>query len=238
MSYRDANQGVCDNSCREKFKVYTAPENVRDEDYFLEDRRTPGELYQLSEDENGSYLMNSKDLCLIERLKEIHEAGVCSFKVEGRTKSLNYVCLVAKAYRQAIDDMCAGRPFNENLLHDLNKVANRGYHAGFMFSEHPGPEGQDYKTSASRHRGQRFGGILLETGVDAPVGYAAVEVRNKIARGQQCEVIFPNSDPQAFVIEDILDKNFQPASEAHGGAGVFYVRAEGLPTKPFGVLSL
>jgi putative protease len=238
MSYRDANQGVCDNSCREKYKVYTAPQSLRNEDFYLEDRRTPGELYQLSEDENGSYLMNSKDLCLIERLKEIYDAGVTSFKVEGRTKSLNYVCLVAKAYRQAIDDMCANRPFNENLLQDLNKVANRGYHSGFMFSEHPGPNGQDYKTSASRHRGQRFGGIVLESSTDAPQGYVAVEVRNKISRNQNCEVIFPDSEPLPIVVEEILDKNMQPLQEAHGGAGLYYIRAQGLQPRAFGVLSL
>ena len=95
MSTRDANSGVCDNTCREKFKTHT----------YLEDLRNPGEMYPIEEDSEGTYIMNAKDLCLIEHLGALRDAGVCSFKAEGRTKSLNYAALVARAYRQAIDDL-------------------------------------------------------------------------------------------------------------------------------------
>ena len=89
MSYRDANQGVCDNSCRYPYRLFAGDTDLKTE-FFLQDLRAPDELYPIEEDSHGTYIMNSKDLCLIEHLKEIKEAGVCSFKVEGRTKSEFY----------------------------------------------------------------------------------------------------------------------------------------------------
>ncbi len=225
MSHRDANQGVCDNSCREKYKVY-AHDHVPNQpttDFYLEDMRSEGTLYQISEDENGTYLMNAKDLCLIEHLKEIAEAGVCSFKIEGRTKSLNYVALISQAYRRAIDDMWDNKPFDKSLLLELEKVANRGYSTGFMVQEKPGAEAQNYDTSISRNFLQRFGGLVSKID-NTPEGFISVEVRNKIMRGQECEVIFPTSRSLSFEVTDILDKNLNPTDSAHGGAGTYYFR--------------
>jgi putative protease len=237
MSHRDANQGVCDNSCREKFKVYAADPEPKAQEYVLEDMRSPGTLYPISEDENGTYLMNAKDLCLIEHLREIMEAGVCSFKIEGRTKSLNYVALISQAYRKAIDDMWENKPFDKTLLADLEKVANRGYSTGFMVQEKPGAEAQNYNTSVSRNFSQRFAGILNKE-PKSPEGFISVEVRNKIVKGQDCEVIFPNHKIQDFKVTDILDKNLNPTDSAHGGAGTYYFKTNFTTPPDFGLLSL
>lgn len=237
MSHRDANQGVCDNSCREKFKLYNVPK-VEDGDYFLEDMRDQGSLYQITEDENGTFLMNAKDLCLIEHLREIAEAGVCSFKVEGRTKSINYVALVAKTYRKAIDDLVADKSFDPQLIGELKKVAHRGYHKGFMIRENPGAEGQNYDTSLSRQFSQKFGGLIQPSSIDAPKGFVAVEVRNKITVGDSCEIIFPDNEPIHFKITQILNKNLNEVESAHGGAGLYYFKIDYPLNSNFGLLSV
>jgi putative protease len=219
FSYRDANQGVCDNSCREKFHLFEAPKQDNKE-YFVEDLRNKGLFYQIDEDENGTYIMNAKDLRLIEYMREIADAGVCSFKIEGRTKSEYYVAMVARAYRQAIDDMYAGKPFNKELLGELDKVANRGYHTGFMISQ-PSEEGQNYDTSVPRYYTQKFGGFISTD--EAPKGYRALEVRNKIKVGDKGELLTPSNHSIDFEIKSILNKNLEPAMEAHGGAGVCFI---------------
>ncbi len=252
MSYRDANQGVCDNSCREKFKLHSADKSNVSEDYFLEDMRSKGSLYQISEDENGTYLMNAKDLRLVQHLKEISEAGVCSFKVEGRTKSLNYVSLVSKIYRQAIDDMWDGKEFNNELMKDLEKVANRGYDSGFMIRENPSHESQNYETSISRNFQQQYGGLvrspkskvikdlISKTEKEIPRGYLPIEVRNKITKGQKCEILLPNKDIYSFKVTEILNKDLQPVESAHGGAGVCFFKVDDQLDEhmDYGILSL
>ncbi|KAA3659709.1 MAG: U32 family peptidase, partial [Calditrichaeota bacterium] len=136
MSYRDPNQGTCSNSCRWQYKMYKKdevqpaelqkklpmyePESTQhgdpyyplQGDYYLEESERPGEFMQIDEDENGTYLMNARDLCAIEYLQELRDAGIVSFKVEGRSKSVYYAALISRAYRHAIDDLAAGKPFN------------------------------------------------------------------------------------------------------------------------------
>lgn len=233
FSYRDANQGVCDNSCREKFNVYAA--DKEEQDYYIEDLRDKGKFYQINEDENGTYLMNAKDLCLIEYLREIAEAGVESFKVEGRTKSIYYASLVSRAYRKAIDDMIDGKEFNKDLLKELAKVANRGYDTGFMI---PGlnKQKQNYDTSLSRYYSQRFAGLIKpESDVE---GYTAVEIRNKVEVGQEAELILPDGKSRYLKIEAMLNSKKQPIESAHGGAGLAYIRTGESLGSEYGILSL
>jgi putative protease len=232
FSYRDANQGVCDNSCREKFHLFEAPKQ-NDKEYFVEDLRNKGLFYQIDEDENGTYIMNAKDLRLIEHMREIADAGVCSFKVEGRTKSEYYVAMVTRAYRQAIDDMYQGKPFNKELLEELDKVANRGYHTGFMISQ-PSVEGQNYNTSVPRYYTQKFGGFINHD--IAPKGFRALEVRNKIKLGDKGELLTPSKQTIDFEIKSILNQKFEPVLEAHGGAGVYFIECPEVP--PMTIFSL
>lgn len=232
MSYRDANQGVCDNSCRYGYNIYNAKTKVSEGEFYLEDLRNKGELYLIDEDENGTYIMNSKDLCLIEHLKELRDAGVCSFKVEGRTKSVHYVAQVSRIYRKAIDDMQAGKTFDPGLMTELEKVANRGYHKGFFMGQ-PSHEAQNYDHSVARHFTQKFAGI---THLNKD-GRVLVEVRNKIQVGDQLEVIDPQSS-YVDTISAIEDLQNIPTSVAHGGTGQYYIKlASQRALKPQSILS-
>lgn len=232
FSYRDANQGVCDNSCREKFHLFGTNKDTTE--YYLEDLRNKGELYQIDEDEHGTYIMNAKDLRLIDHLQEIVNAGVCSLKVEGRTKSEYYVAMVTRAYRKAIDDLMAGKAFDPQLLNELDKIANRGYHTGFMVQS-PKSEGQNYDTSVPRFYTQKFGGIV--THQEAPAGYLALEVRNKINLGDTGELITPDQKTIPFQVQRILNERLEPVLAAHGGSGVFFVESRE-PVPPLSLLSL
>jgi putative protease len=171
---------------------------------------------------------------LIEYLREIHDAGVCSLKVEGRTKSEYYVAMVTRAYRKAIDDMMAGKQFDPGLLKELDKVANRGYHTGFMVQP-PEVEGQNYDTSVPRYYSQKFGGIV--TGSEAPSGFLAIEARNKISVGDSGEILTPDHQTVSFQVEEILNSRGESVTAAHGGSGVFFI-ANKEPVPPMSILSL
>lgn len=232
FSYRDANQGVCDNSCREKFHLFETNKDTTE--YYLEDLRNKGELYQIDEDEHGTYIMNSKDLRLIEHLKEIVDAGVCSLKVEGRTKSEYYVAMVTRAYRKAIDDLMDGKSFDPSLIEELDKVANRGYHTGFIVQT-PQAEGQNYDTSVPRYYSQKFGGIVTE--METPPGYIAVEVRNKFSVGDTGEIITPEYKTIPLTVEKILNLKNEEVTAAHGGSGIFFIKGVE-PVPNMSILSL
>ncbi|MCB0351539.1 MAG: U32 family peptidase C-terminal domain-containing protein [Bdellovibrionales bacterium] len=238
MSYRDANQGVCDNSCREKFNVYSAKDvSKEDDNIYVEDLRAQGSLYRINEDENGTFIMNAKDLRLIEHLNEIHEAGVCSFKVEGRTKSVNYVSLVARAYKNAIDDMMRGQAFDQSLLGDLDKVANRGYDTGFMMSKLPGHKSQNYETSVARHFTRKFGGVITRFD-NTPAGYLSIDVRNKLSVGKECELITPEKEPIRFTINKILNLKNESVEIANGGTGIYFLAGDFDKNPSHGILSI
>lgn len=223
MSYRDANQGVCDNSCRYGYNVYKA-DTEKDEEYYLEDLRNKGQFYQIDEDENGTYIMNAKDLCVIEHLKELRDAGICSFKVEGRTKSVYYAAMISRIYRKAIDDMMAGREFDKNLLVELEKVANRGYHKGFV-TGNLGHHSQEYKHSTSRNFSQKFAGIVL--GKSEKENFVKIEARHRLRPGEEIEIISP-TETQKAVVGQVLNEKYEAVPQAGGGGLVFHVE---LPVK-------
>lgn len=219
MSYRDANQGVCDNSCRYGYNIYKA-DAAKDEEYYLEDLRNKGEFYQIDEDENGTYIMNAKDLCVIEHLKELQEAGICSFKIEGRTKSIYYAAMISRIYRKAIDDMMAGKPFDPALMQELSKVANRGYHKGFVAGQ-LSHESQEYRHSTSRNYSQKFAGIVL--GESERQGYIKIEARHRLRAGETIEFISPEGQ-QTAVVGEILNDKMEPALQAGGGGLIYHLK--------------
>lgn len=232
MSYRDANQGVCDNSCRYGYNIHKA-ETEKDQEFYLEDLRNKGEFYQIDEDENGTYIMNAKDLCVIEHLQELRDAGICSFKVEGRTKSLYYAALVAKIYRQAIDDMKLGKKFDTSLLNELNKIPNRGYHKGFVAGQ-LSHQSQEYRHSTSRNYTQRFAGLVL--GSSQKDGYVKIEARHRLRPGEELEIISPTSTIKTTV-GNILNEKGEPVAQAGGGGLTFQLEMnQQLP--PYSLVSL
>lgn len=219
MSYRDANQGVCDNSCRYPYKVY-AQDKSMPEELYLQDSRDPSQLYALEEDEHGTYLMNSKDLCLIEHLKELQDAGVCSFKVEGRTKSVFYAALVSRVYRKAIDDMAEGKAFDPELHRELDLLAHRGYHKGFLMGDQ-GHQSQNYHEE-NRIAKSRFCGLALDKKGDLQ----GVEVKGRIQKGDEIDVISPSSRKSIRVLS-VYDSEGHEKEILHPGTGLGYLKIQG-----------
>ena len=135
---RDPNQGACINACRWEYKVSAAVQddvgqiNPLPDAVMLEEPQRPGEYMPMFEDLHGTYILNSKDLRAVQHVRELAQMGVHSLKIEGRTKSPYYVARTAQVYRRAIDDAVAGRPFDQNLLTDLEGMANRGFTEGFL----------------------------------------------------------------------------------------------------------
>ncbi len=186
---------------------------LADNIYFLEEEGRKGELLPVMEDENGTYIMNSKDLRAIEHVQRLVEIGVDSLKIEGRTKSHFYVARTAQAYRQAIDDALAGRPFQPQLLGILDNLANRGYTDGF-YQRHHSHEHQNYISGYSKSHQQQFCGEI--TAFDPETGLADVDVKNKFAVGDKVEMIMPGGN-RDITVEAMFDKYGNPLQEALGG---------------------
>ena len=186
---------------------------LADNVYFLEEEGRKGELLPVMEDENGTYIMNSKDLRAIEHVQRLVEIGVDSLKIEGRTKSHYYVARTAQTYRQAIDDALAGREFNPQLLGVLENLANRGYTDGF-YQRHHTHEQQNYLTGYSKSHQQQFCGEIRD--YDTSTGLATIDAKNKFSVGDKIEVILPQGN-QDIVIERMEDMWGKEMTEASGG---------------------
>jgi putative protease len=240
FNHRDPNQGTCTNSCRWKYDTLPAHENAEgdtvldgevlsmadistascggaerhplaDKVYFLEEEGRKGELLPIMEDENGTYIMNSKDLRAIEHVQRLVAIGIDSLKIEGRTKSHYYVARTAQTYRQAIDDALAGRAFQPKLIGVLENLANRGYTDGF-YQRHHTHEQQNYITGYSKSHQQQFCGEIRS--YDSGTGLAIVDVKNKFSVGDKLELILPegNRDITVERMENMLGHTMHEAS--------------------------
>ncbi len=225
LSNRDGNQGACTNSCRWEYKVYKTDDKQDDtyvplkDQYYVKESERPNELFELDEDENGSYLMNSKDLCAIHSLKELADAGVCSFKVEGRSKSIYYVAMITRAYRRAIDDAVAGKPFNPEHMRDIFATANRGFIEGFLYGN-PGAQGQEYLNSNSNYTAYRYSALIKR--YDETKKQLNVEVRNPIKVGQSYEICLPDRNIP-IVIDALFTDKGESIQEVHGGVNSCWI---------------
>ena len=157
--------------------------------YLIEEAGRPGELMPIMEDEHGTYIMNSKDLRAVEHIERLVKIGVNSLKIEGRTKSLYYVARTAQVYRRAIDDAVAGRPFNIDLLGELQGLANRGYTDGF-YQRHHTQDHQNYMEGVSKAHQSKYVGDVLSV----EDGWALVEAKNRFAVGDRIEIIHPSGN--------------------------------------------
>jgi putative protease len=187
MTGRDANRGQCAQPCRYKY-------------YLMEEKR-PGEYFPVIEDDKGTYIMNSKDLCMIEYIPELVNSGIVSLKIEGRMKSSFYVAAIVKAYREALDSYWAdpeNYKFNPKWLSDLKKVSHRSYHTGFYFGEAK----QIFETS-SYVRDYDIVGIVKE--YDAEEGIALIEQRNRVFEGDEVEVLRPIGEPLKINLNNMKD---------------------------------
>jgi U32 family peptidase len=220
FNHRDPNQGTCTNSCRWDYKVAKASEDPTGDIYLLEEGNRPGEWMPIEEDMHGTYILNSKDLRAIEHVQRLTEMGIDSFKIEGRTKSPYYVARTAQAYRSAIDDAVAGRPFNPELLGHLEGLANRGYTDGFYVRHHD-QDHQNYLRGFSLSGRSLYVGNVVD--VDEARQLVKVEAKNKFAVGDKLEVIQPSGNTD-IVIEEIFNTKGEAMRVVPGAGYTVWVK--------------
>lgn len=209
MTGRDSNRGACSQACRYK--------------YYLVEEKRPGEYFQVIEDDKGTYIMNSKDLCMIQDIDKVIEAGVYSLKIEGRMKSAYYVAAVVKAYRQAVDAYLKdpkNYKFDEKWMHSLLKVSHRSYHTGFYFGE---KDRQIYEDS-SYIRNADIVGIVKE--YDEESKTALVEQRNKVFDGDEVEILRPEGDIFSVKLLDMRENNGKKIDSAPRAQMLFRVKVD------------
>ena len=225
FNHRDPNQGTCTNSCRWDYKVSTSdgqPVNFYqnpEQEILLEERQRPGELMPIEEDEHGTYIMNSKDLRAIEHVHRLTEIGVDSLKIEGRTKSPYYVARTCQAYRRAIDDAVAGRPFDPGLLGELENLANRGYTDGF-YQRHHDADYQNYLRGHSESDKSQYVGDAVA--FDAARGLMQVEVKNRFSVGDRIECVHPQGNLIASIAR-MEDSNGETRTVAPGSGHTVWI---------------
>ncbi len=217
---RDANQGACTHPCRWKYAV-------------VEETR-PGEYMPVYENERGTYIFNSKDLCMIEHIPEMIEAGIDSFKIEGRMKTALYVATVARTYRKAIDDYLEDpKLYEKNMPWYLDQISNctyRQFTTGFYFGK-PGSESQIYDSNTYM-REYTYLGIVGEV----KDGLLKIEQRNKFSVGESIEIMQPNGYNPRVVVKRILDQEGKEMESAPHPKQVLYVELEGSQAQVYDIL--
>lgn len=192
LSCRSANLGDCSQSCRWAYNMY------------LEEKNKPGNLMPVETDENGTYILSSKDLCLIKEIPQIIEMGVDSLKIEGRLKTEYYLASVVNVYRNAIDDYMEnpeGYDYTK-YLKELEKVKTRGL-TTFYFNDRNNKDFQEYE-GKQYNPDYEFGGKILEE--KSANSRVLIEIKNKLSVGDTLELIIPNEiKPQAFTIEKLYN---------------------------------
>ncbi|MEI7511033.1 MAG: U32 family peptidase C-terminal domain-containing protein [Candidatus Peregrinibacteria bacterium] len=177
----------------------------------IEEEERKGEMIPLEEDFHGTHIMSSKDMCMIEYLNEIQAAGVCSLKVEGRNKTEYYLATVTRAYRQALDDLYAGKPFDQTLWDEVHATANRGFFPGFL---HGKPRGGDIQYEANRSTAHKeFCGVVKKW----ENGRLEIEVKNRIDEGNSLEFIFPKREDDFSLVAKDLYFGKDSVATLHGG---------------------
>lgn len=187
LTNRDSNRGACVQACRFEYSICEKSRN--------------GEHYEIQEDNRGTYILNSKDLCMIKYIDELVNDGVTSFKIEGRMKSPYYVATVTNAYRRAIDNYLSNKDFDESLIEELEKTSHRRYTTGFYF----GSTDKEYLESSMPVQTHEFIAIVKEDMVD---GFCVIEQRNRFKVGDRLEVLSPNETfNKVLVVGEMFDKN-------------------------------
>lgn len=211
MINRDANRGQCAHPCRWKYKL-------------VEEQR-PGQYYPVEEDSRGTYIMNSKDLCMLEHIPEMAGAGITSFKIEGRMKSVFYVATVVSAYRRAIDAYCRDPEnyvYDPEWMSELMKASHREFTTGFYFRK-PTEEDQNYQTS-DYTRDYSFIGMVKS--YDEKTGMAVVEQRNKMVVGDEIEVFGPGINYFTQKLTVLQNEDGEPVESAPHPQQILRIRME------------
>ena len=191
MTGRDSNRGACAQPCRYQ--------------YALMEEKRPGEYFPVFEDEKGTYIMNSRDMCMIDHLDDLMDAGVDCLKIEGRAKSAYYAAIVTGAYRHVLDDAAAGRPIDPVWRDGEEHVSHRHYSTGFFY----GQPGQFYE-DARYIRDWQICAVVTDC---TPEGLATLSLRNKFAAGDAVEVVGPDTKPFSMTAPMMTDAEGLPLAE-------------------------
>ena len=201
MTGRDSNRGACAQPCRYQ--------------YALMEEKRPGEYFPVFEDEKGTYIMNSRDMCMIDHLQDLQEAGVDCIKIEGRAKSAYYAAIVTGAYRHCIDDAAAGRPADPVWRDEVEHVSHRIYSTGFYYGQ-PG----QYTEHSRYIRDWQVCAIVESCDEN---GLALCSLRNKFSEGDTLEIVGPDLRPYAFTPAGMTDLKGQPLAEPRTPQMQFYI---------------
>ena len=191
MTGRDSNRGACAQPCRYQ--------------YALMEEKRPGEFFPVFEDEKGTYILNSRDMCTIDHLKELMDAGIDCIKIEGRAKSAYYAAIVTGAYRHCIDDVAAGRELDPVWRDEVEHVSHRVYSTGFYFGE----PGQYVENSRYIRQWQ----IAAKVESCDENGVALCSLNNKFRAGDALEVVGPDLRPFPITAENMTDTDGKPLGE-------------------------
>ena len=191
LAGRDSNHGRCAQPCRWKYRL-------------VEEKR-PGEYLEISED-GGTYILNSRDMCMIEHIPELFAAGVTSLKIEGRTKSAYYAAAATNAYRHAIDAALENRPLEDCWRQEVYKISHRPYSTGFYFGE----PGQYTPDACYFSESDVIAQVLSCDGA----GNAVLSQRNRFAPGEEAELLMPGREPVSFIVGELIDADGQPVLAA------------------------
>lgn len=218
MTNRDSNRGMCAHPCRYK--------------YYLVEEKRPGQYFPVFEDERGTYIMNSQDLCMIEYIPELIRAGISSFKIEGRMKSSYYVASVVKAYREAIDsyyELGDNYKFNPKWLEDVSKSSHREFSTGFYFGK---PQKQIYDSS-SYIRTHDIVGLVLD--YDKETKMATIEQRNRVFKGEKVEILTSKGSNFELTIDNMWNEEGQEIEVAPHPQMIYKIKSE-KELKPYDML--
>ena len=191
MTGRDSNRGQCAQPCRYQ--------------YALMEEKRPGEYFPVFEDEKGTYIMNSRDMCMIDHLEDLMAAGVDCLKIEGRAKSAYYAAIVTGAYRHCLDAAAAGEPLDPVWRDEVEHISHRHYSTGFFY----GQPGQYYE-DARYLRDWQICAVVTDC---TPEGLATLSLRNKFACGDQVEVVGPDTKPFTMTAPMMTDSQGLPLTE-------------------------
>lgn len=209
MTGRDSNRGTCAQSCRWK--------------YSLVEEKRQGQYFPIEEDSRGTYIMNSKDLCMIDYMPELLNAGISSLKIEGRNKSEYYVAIVVNAYRKAID-LYYEDPENYKLpkavRDELYKVSHREYNTGFFFSE-PKEDSIIYHTN---DHVKEWDMVAIVLDYNEETGMALCKQRNKFIQGDKLEILSPNCFDESFTADEIYNEASEKVTECQHPGMIFSIK--------------
>ena len=213
MTGRDSNRGACAQPCRYE--------------YALMEEKRPGEYFPVFEDEKGTYIMNSRDMCMIDHLEDLMDAGIASLKIEGRAKSAYYAAIVTGAYRHCLDAVAAGEQVDPVWRDEVEHVSHRHYSTGFFYGE-PG----QYTANSRYIREWQVAAIITDCDEE---GNATLSLRNKFSVGDEVEIVGPDTRPFSMVVPELRDTEGETLTEVRTPQMTFKMKLP-KPVPPMSIL--